>query len=53
VEFKGAGLREGKWEVLTNFLHGPFTGPVQVFDPVPATGSNRVYRLRVDRGPYF
>jgi len=53
VEFTGAGVRNGNWQILTNFLHGPYTSPVQVFDPVTPNGSNRVYRLRVDRGPYY
>ncbi|HXJ61289.1 MAG TPA: hypothetical protein VNU68_31985 [Verrucomicrobiae bacterium] len=42
----------GGWQSLTNFLHGPFTAPVQILDPIPTNGT-RVYRLRVDRGPFF
>jgi hypothetical protein len=50
LEFKGASA-EAPWQVLTNFHMGPFTWPVSVLDPVPTNGS-RVYRLRVDPGPY-
>jgi len=50
VEYRtGSG---GQWQTLTNFLHGPFTAPVQILDPIPTNGT-RVYRLRVDRGPFF
>ena len=52
LEFKAASQTTG-WQVLTNFLQGPYNGPVTVVDPVPATGASRVYRLRVDRGPYY
>jgi hypothetical protein len=51
LEFKGASAA-APWQVLTNFHMGPFTWPVSVLDPVPTNGGSRVYRLRVDPGPY-
>jgi hypothetical protein len=51
VEYKSAAGDE--WRVLTNFHHGESTSPVRLVDPVPTNGAVRVYRLRVDRGPYF
>jgi len=50
VEYRSGS--SSNWQTLTNFLHGPFTAPVQVMDPIPTNGT-RVYRLRVDRGPFF
>jgi hypothetical protein len=47
VEFK-ASPNDASWQVLTNFVHGPNTSPVSLLDPLPASGSSRVYRLRVD-----
>ena len=38
---------EDTWEVLTNFVHGPFTMPVNLTDPAPPSGPSRIYRLRV------
>ena len=51
LEFK-ASAAETNWQVLTNFHMGPLTGPVLVEDPINPTGATRVYRLRVDPGPY-
>ena len=51
LEFK-ATAGETNWQVLTNFHQGPLTWPVTVVDPVSETGGSRVYRLRVDPGPY-
>jgi hypothetical protein len=51
VEFK-ASAGAPSWLVLTNFKMGGLTWPVSVMDPVPTNGSSRVYRLRVDPGPY-
>jgi hypothetical protein len=51
VEFKTGA--SGAWRPLTNFLHGDATSPVRVLDAVPTNGAARVYRLRLDRGPYF
>ena len=51
LEFKAsAGLPQ--WQVLTNFHMGPITWPVSVADPISTNGVSRVYRLRVDPGPY-
>jgi hypothetical protein len=38
---------QSNWDVLTNFVHGPFTMPVNLTDPVPANGPSRIYRLKV------
>ena len=46
VEFKTASTQD-QWDVLTNFVHGPFTMPVSLTDPVPPNGPSRIYRLRV------
>lgn len=51
LEFK-ASAAETNWQVLTNFHMGPLTWPVLVEDPINPTGATRVYRLRVDPGPY-
>lgn len=51
VEFKASAF-EGDWQVLTNFHMGPYTWPVMIDDPISRTGATRVYRLRVDPGPY-
>ena len=51
IEFK-ASASEPDWQVLTNFYMGPYTGPVTIEDPISETGAARVYRLRVDPGPY-
>jgi len=51
LEFK-ASAGETDWQVLTNFHQGPLTWPVTVADPITSTGTSRVYRLRVDPGPY-
>ncbi|MFM1768768.1 MAG: hypothetical protein RJA22_1297 [Verrucomicrobiota bacterium] len=46
VEYKDAGAQQG-WRVLTNYVHGPFTAPVQVYDVLTGASPARVYRLRV------
>lgn len=51
LEFK-TSASETNWQILTNFHMGPLTWPVSVDDPINATGAARVYRLRVDPGPY-
>ena len=51
VEFK-ASASAPSWLVLTNFKMGGFSWPVTVQDPIPTNGGSRVYRLRVDPGPY-
>ncbi len=51
LEFK-ASAEQASWQVLTNFHMGPLTWPVIIQDPVTRTGAARVYRLRVDPGPY-
>ncbi len=51
LEFK-ASAGTNTWLTLTNFHMGPYTWPVTVTDPVATNGSGRVYRLRVDPGPY-
>lgn len=51
LEFK-ASASDTNWQVLTNFHMGPLTWPVWVDDPINPTGATRVYRLRVDPGPY-
>jgi hypothetical protein len=33
---------EDTWDVLTNFVHGPFTMPVNMTDPVPPNGPSRI-----------
>src|SRR5262249_61489241 len=48
---EAASPASGNWTVLTNFLHGPYTSPVRVFDRVPTNGAARVYRLRAYRRP--
>jgi hypothetical protein len=50
VEYRSGST--GAWQTLTNFLHGPRTSPVHITDPIPSDGV-RVYRLRVERGPFF
>jgi hypothetical protein len=52
VEFK-ATADATQWKVLTNFVHGPYTTPVTVMDPVPTNGLSRVYRLRMIPAPYY
>ncbi|HYV31090.1 MAG TPA: hypothetical protein VEO53_08315, partial [Candidatus Binatia bacterium] len=52
VEFKTMA-HATNWQVLTNFVQGPNTGPVSVMDPLPVNGSSRLYRLRVERGPAY
>ncbi len=47
VEYKST-TSDTTWQVLTNFVHGPQTSPVNIQDPLPSTGASRVYRLRVD-----
>jgi hypothetical protein len=51
LEFKAA-TGTSDWQVLTNFHMGPFTWPVTVQDPITSNSASRVYRLRVDPGPY-
>jgi len=51
LEFKTAA-EVSDWRVLTNFHMGPFTWPVQVMDPITTNNASRLYRLRVDPGPY-
>ena len=50
VEYRSG--TNGNWQVLTNFLHGPYTSPVRILEAIPNNGT-RVYRLRVERGPFF
>ncbi len=52
VEFKSAA-NAANWQPLTNFAQGPFSWPVTVMDPLSTNGVSRVYRLRVDPGPYY
>jgi hypothetical protein len=51
LEFKAAA-GASDWRVLTNFHMGPLTWPVRIMDPLTTNGASRVYRLRVDPGPY-
>ncbi len=51
LEFKTTAS-ETNWQLLTNFHMGPYTWPVTIDDPINRTGASRVYRLRVDPGPY-
>jgi hypothetical protein len=51
LEFKAA-TGTSDWQVLTNFHMGPLTWPVTVQDPITSNSASRVYRLRVDPGPY-
>jgi hypothetical protein len=51
LEFK-ASAGSADWQVLTNFHMGPLTWPVTILDPVTTSNASRVYRLRVDPGPY-
>jgi hypothetical protein len=51
LEFR-ASASASEWQVLTNFHMGPFTWPVTVMDPITTDSDSRVYRLRVDPGPY-
>lgn len=51
LEFKTAAGAD-TWQVLTNFHMGPHTQPVTIHDPVSRAGAARVYRLRVDPGPF-
>ncbi len=52
LEFK-ASTTATQWNTLTNFHMGPFTWPVMVDDPISTNGEMRVYRIRVDIGPYY
>jgi len=52
IEFKTSASATN-WQQLTNFAQGPFTWPVTIMDPLSTNGASRVYRLRVDPGPYF
>jgi hypothetical protein len=51
LEFK-ASAGTSDWQVLTNFHMGPLTWPVTIMDPITTNSVSRVYRLRVDPGPY-
>lgn len=51
LEYKNAS-GSAEWKVLTNFVHGPFTTPVTVFDPLQTNGDSRVYRVRVNPPRY-
>lgn len=51
LEYKAAS-DVSEWQTLTNFHMGPLTWPVSVTDPVSTNGDSRIYRLRVDPGPY-
>ena len=53
VEFREASTSAGPWRLLTNFLHGPYTSPARAYDPLTNNGAVRVYRLKVDPGPFF
>lgn len=50
IEFKDA-TSATQWRVLTNYVHGPFTSPVQVYDPITSDSATRLYRLRVSPAP--
>lgn len=52
IEYKLSPSTE-QWLPLTNFVQGPFSWPVTVIDPLSTNGASRVYRLRVDPGPYY
>jgi hypothetical protein len=52
VEFKSSA-NATYWQPLTNFAQGPFSWPVMVMDPLTTNNASRVYRLRVDPGPYY
>jgi hypothetical protein len=47
IEFKSSASN-GPWNLLTNFVHGGFTSPVSIADPVPTNGASRLYRLKVN-----
>jgi hypothetical protein len=49
LEFKNS-FNDPDWNVLTNFVNGPSTAPVQVFDP-NTEGAARFYRLQVYPSP--
>jgi hypothetical protein len=51
LEFRSSAQASG-WQVLTNFHMGPFTWPVTVMDAISTNNASRLYRLRVDPGPY-
>jgi len=51
LEFK-ASANSADWQTLTNFHMGPLTWPVTIMDPLTTNSASRVYRLRVDPGPY-
>jgi hypothetical protein len=42
----------GDWQVLTNFVQGTVTTPVNILDPLSPSGQLRVYRLRVTTGAH-
>jgi len=46
------GSASSDWQVLTSFVHGPFTTPVTVVDPLTTNGQSRVYRVRVSPPRY-
>ena len=52
LEFRTTAAAATNWQILTNFHMGPYTWPVTISDPVNRAGESRVYRLRVDPGPY-
>ena len=52
LEFK-TNTTTTQWNTLTNFHMGPYTWPVMVEDPISTSGEMRVYRIRVDIGPYY
>jgi len=49
VEFKDS-FGEPGWNVLTNFVNGPSTAPVQIYDPTTG-GATRFYRLLIQPSP--
>jgi len=49
VEFKDS-FGETGWSVLTNFVNGPSSAPMQVFDST-TSGATRFYRLQVNPSP--
>jgi hypothetical protein len=46
VEYKSTAGPDS-WSILTEFVHGPFTSPVAITDPVLPNDGSRVYRLKV------
>ena len=49
VEFKNS-FGDSDWNVLTNFVNGPSTAPLHIFDPT-TSGATRFYRLQIQPSP--